>query len=148
MTLKERIYKDMVEAMKSKDAFKKNILSMVRAAILQVEKDTQKELDDEGVISVISKEIKQRKEVLPEYEKSGRQDLVDKAKKEIEIMESYLPEQLSEEEIEEMVKKVIEETGAKSKSDIGKVMGKIMPMVKGRADGKLVREIVTRHLEG
>ncbi|AAM24221.1 MAG: hypothetical protein XD49_0723 [Caldanaerobacter subterraneus] len=148
MTLKERIYKDMVEAMKSKDAFKKNILSMVRAAILQVEKDTQKELDDEGVISVISKEIKQRKEVLPEYEKSGRQDLVDKAKKEIEIMESYLPEQLSEEEIEEMVKKVIEETGAKSKSDIGKVMGKIMPMVKGRADGNLVREIVTRHLEG
>ncbi|MDK2794038.1 MAG: uncharacterized protein PWP75_667 [Caldanaerobacter sp.] len=148
MTLKERIYKDMVEAMKSKDAFKKNILSMVRAAILQVEKDTQKELDDEGVISVISKEIKQRKEVLPEYEKSGRQDLVDKAKKEIEIMESYLPEQLSEEEIEEMVKKVIEETGTKSKSDIGKVMGKIMPMVKGRADGNLVREIVTRHLEG
>lgn len=148
MTLKERIYKDMVEAMKSKDAFKKNILSMVRAAILQVEKDTQKELDDEGVISVISKEIKQRKEVLPEYEKSGRQDLVDKAKKEIEIMQSYLPEQLSEEEIEEMVKKVIEETGAKSKSDIGKVMGKIMPMVKGRADGNLVREIVTRHLEG
>lgn len=69
MTLKERIYKDMVEAMKNKDNFKKNILSMVRAAILQVEKDTQKELDDEGVINVISKEIKQRKEVLPDYEK-------------------------------------------------------------------------------
>lgn len=81
MPLKERIYKDMVEAMKNKDNFKKNILSMVRAAILQVEKDTQKELDDEGVINVISKEIKQRKEVLPDYEKSGRQDLVDKAKK-------------------------------------------------------------------
>ncbi|MGB9780790.1 GatB/YqeY domain-containing protein [Caldanaerobacter sp.] len=148
MTLKDRIYKDMIEAMKSRDAFKKNILSMVRASILQVEKDTQKELDDEGVISVISREIKQRKEVLPEYERSGRQDLVDKVKKEIEIMESYLPEQLSKEEIEEIVKKVIEEVGAKGKSDFGKVMGKVMPLVKGRADGNLVREIVTKHLEG
>ncbi len=147
MTLKERIYKDMVEAMKNKDNFKKNILSMVRAAILQVEKDTQKELDDEGVINVISKEIKQRKEVLPDYEKSGRQDLVDKARKEIEIMLSYLPKQLSEEEIEEIVKKVIEETGAKTKSDIGKVMGKVMPIVKGRADGNLVKDMVNKYLQ-
>ncbi|AIS52177.1 hypothetical protein TKV_c10000 [Thermoanaerobacter kivui] len=147
MTLKERIYKDMVEAMKNKDSFKKNILSMVRSAILQVEKDTQKELDDAGVINVISKEIKQRKEVLPDYERNGRQDLVEKAKKEIEIMLTYLPEQLTEEEIEQIVKKVIEETGAANKSDIGKVMAKVMPMVKGRADGNLVKTIVSRYLQ-
>lgn len=147
MTLKERIYKDMVDAMKGKDAFKKNILSMVRASILQVEKDTQKELDDEGVINVISREIKQRKEVLPDYEKSGRQDLVDKINREIEIMLDYLPQQLTEEEIDEIVTNVINEIGAINKNDIGRVMAKIMPMVKGRADGSIVKTIVSQHLQ-
>lgn len=147
MTLKERIYKDMIDAMKGKDAFKKNILSMVRASILQVEKDTQRELDDEGVINVIAREIKQRKEVLPDYEKSGRQDLVDKINREIEIMLDYLPQQLTEEEIDEIVSNVINEIGAANKNDIGRVMAKIMPMVKGRADGNIVKTIVSQHLQ-
>ncbi|SNX55244.1 GatB/YqeY domain-containing protein [Thermoanaerobacterium sp. RBIITD] len=147
MTLKERIYKDMVEAMKAKNAFKKNILSMVRSSILQVEKDTGKELDDEGVINVISREIKQRKEVLPEYEKGGRQDLVDKANREIEIMLDYMPQQLTEDEIDEIVRGVINEIGAFNKNDIGRVMSKVMPLVKGKADGGKVKMIVSQHLQ-
>lgn len=147
MTLKERIYKDMVDAMKQKDMFKKNILSMVRSSILQVEKDTQKELDDEGVINVISREIKQRKDVLPDYEKGSRQDLVDKINHEIEIMLDYLPQQLTEKEIDEIVINVINEIGAVNKNDIGRVMSKVMPMVKGKADGNIVKTIVSQHLQ-
>lgn len=147
MTLKEQIYKDMVDAMKSKDTFKKNILSMVRSSILQVEKDTGNVLDDEGVINVISREIKQRKEVLPEYEKGGRQDLVDKANREIEIMLKYMPKQLSDDEIDEIVRSVIDEVGATNKNDIGRVMSKVMPMVKGKADGSKVKTIVSQHLQ-
>jgi len=147
MTLKERIYKDMVDAMKQKDAFRKNILNMVRASILQVEKDTLNELDDEGVINVIAREIKQRKDVLPDYKKSGRQDLVDKINREIEIMQEYMPKQLTEEEINEIVLKVIAEVNAIGKNDIGRVMAKVMPLVKGKADGNVVKNIVTEHLQ-
>ncbi|MBP2072706.1 MULTISPECIES: GatB/YqeY domain-containing protein [Thermoanaerobacterium] len=147
MALKEQIYKDMVDAMKAKDTFRKNILSMVRSSILQVEKDTGKVLDDDGVINVISREIKQRKEVLPEYEKGGRQDLVDKANREIEIMLEYMPQQLSDDEIDEIVRGVIDEIGASNKNDIGRVMSKVMPLVKGKADGNKVKTIVSQHLQ-
>ncbi|MGB9680074.1 MAG: GatB/YqeY domain-containing protein [Thermoanaerobacteraceae bacterium] len=147
MTLKERIYKDMVDAMKQKDAFRKNILNMVRASILQVEKDTLNELDDEGVINVIAREIKQRKDVLPDYKKSGRQDLVDKINREIEIMQEYMPKQLTEEEINKIVLEVIAEVNATGKNDIGRVMAKVMPLVKGKADGNVVKNIVTEHLQ-
>ncbi|MDI6603944.1 MAG: GatB/YqeY domain-containing protein [Thermoanaerobacteraceae bacterium] len=146
MTLKDRIYKDMISAMKSKDAFKKNILSMVRASILQVEKDKGSILDDEGVINVISKEIKQRKEVLHDYEKGKRQDLIDKTKREIEIMLDYMPQQLTEEEIDKIVKSVINEIGVSNKNEFGRVMSKIMPLVKGRADGNTVKKIILQHL--
>ncbi|QSZ28172.1 GatB/YqeY domain-containing protein [Aceticella autotrophica] len=146
MTLKDRIYKDMISAMKAKDAFKKNILSMVRASILQVEKDKGSILDDEGVINVISKEIKQRKEVLHDYEKGKRQDLIDKTKREIEIMLDYMPQQLTEEEIDKIVKSVINEIGVSNKNEFGRVMSKIMPLVKGRADGNTVKKIILQHL--
>lgn len=147
MTLKEQIYEDMIKAMKAKDSFRKNILSLVRSSILQIEKDTRKELDDDGVINVISKEIKQRKDVLPDYEKGGRQDLVDKANKEIEIMLEYMPQQLTDEEIDEVVRGVIDKIGAFNKNDIGRVMSKVMPLLKGKADGDKVKMIVSQHLQ-
>jgi len=147
MTLKERLLEDMKVAMKNKDSFRKNIISMVRAAILQVEKDTLKELDDDGVIGVITKEIKQRKEIIPEYEKGGRQDLIEKANKEIEILMEYLPKQLTEDEIRELVKQTINETGASGLKDMGKVMSVLMPKVKGKADGQVVNRIVKEYLQ-
>lgn len=147
MSLKERLLEDMKAAMKNKDSFRKNVISMVRAAILQVEKDSLKELNDDEVIGVISKEIKQRKEIIPEYEKGGRQDLVEKANKEIEILMEYLPKQLDDDEIRELVKQTIIETGANSLKDMGKVMSVLMPKVKGRADGQYVNKIVKEYLQ-
>jgi len=90
--------------------------------------------------------LKQKNEILPEYEKSGRQDLIDKLKKEIEIIKQYLPEQLSQEELEEIIKQAIQDTGARSMGDMGKVMQAVMPKVRGRADGKFVNEIVKKFL--
>ena len=148
MSLKNRLLEDMRSAMKARDSFRKNILSMARAAILQAEKDQMVELDDEGVIQVLSKEVKLRKEALEEFKKAGRQDLVEKNQKEIEILQEYLPQQLSEEEIEELVRETIEQVGANSMKDMGKVMGAIMPKVRGRADGSLVNKIVKEYLKG
>lgn len=146
MSLKQRLLEDMRTAMKSRDSFRKNIISMARAAVLQVEKDQRVDLDDQGVIEVLSKEIKLRKDAAEEFRKGNRQDLVDKNLKEIEILYEYLPQQLSENEIEEIVRQTINEVGANSIKDIGKVMGAIMPRVKGRADGGLVNKMVREYL--
>lgn len=147
MSLKERLLDDMRAAMKSRDAFRKNILSMARAAVLQVEKDQRVDLDDQGVIEVLSKEAKLRKEAIGDFKKGNRQDLVEKNEREIEILQEYLPQQLSEEEIEEIVKQTINEVGANSVRDMGKVMGAIMPKVKGRADGSIVNRLVKEYLQ-
>jgi len=144
MSLKERLLEDMKLAMKDKDIVRKNAIQMARAAVLQVEKDSRVTLDDDGVIEVIAKEVKKRKDSLPEYEKSGRQDLIDNLKSEIEILMQYLPQQLTEGELEIIVKEAIQETGANSVKDMGKVMQAVMPKVKGRADGKLVNQIVKK----
>lgn len=146
MSLKDRLLEDMKVAMKDKDLIRKNTVQMARAAILQVEKDNKVTLDDEGVIEVISKEVKKRKDVLPEYEKSGRQDLIDNLNKEIEVLMGYLPEQLSEEQLDEIVKITIQEVGASSMKDMGKVMAAIMPKTKGRADGKTINALVKKYL--
>ncbi|MDI6704792.1 MAG: GatB/YqeY domain-containing protein [Bacillota bacterium] len=147
MSLKQRLLDDMRTAMKNRDAFRKNILSMARAAILQVEKDQRVDLDDQGVIEVLSKEAKLRKEAIEDFRKGNRQDLVEKNEREIEILQEYLPQQLSEEEIEEIVKQTINEVGANSIRDMGKVMGAIMPKVKGRADGSVVNRFVKEYLQ-
>lgn len=141
MTLKEQLAQDLKDAMKEKDAVRKNTVQFIRASILQVEKDQKITLSDEGIIEVLAKELKKRKDVLPEYEKSGRNDLIENLKREIEIIESYLPNQLSREELEEIVKQEIQNTNATSMKDIGKVMQAVLPRVKGRADGKVVNEI-------
>jgi len=146
MSLKERLLEDVKEAMKDKDTVRKNTIQMARAAILQVEKDSKVTLDDNGVIEVIAKEVKKRRDVLPEYEKSGRQDLIDSLKAEIDVLLQYLPRQLTEEELEVIVRKAIQETGASSPRDIGKVMQAVMPEVKGKADGKMINSIVKRIL--
>lgn len=146
MSIKETLASDLKEAMKEKDVIRKNTVQMIRAAVLQSEKDNLKELDENGVIEVIAKELKKRKDVLPEYEKSGREDLIADLNKEIEVLLKYLPEQLSEAELEEIVKAAIEETGAQSMKDIGKIMQNVMPKTKGRADGKMINAIIRKIL--
>ena len=138
MSLKDKLMDDLKSAMKDKDTVRKNAVQMVRASVLQVEKDNKITLDDEGVIEVVAKEVKKRKDVLPEYEKSGRQDLIDELTREIEVLMVYLPQQMSEEEIEALVIDAIAQTEAKSMKDIGKVMAVIMPQTKGKADGKVI----------
>lgn len=147
MSLKEKLLEDMKTAMKDKDQIRKDTVIMVRSAILQVEKDNRLTLDQEGILEVIAKEVKKRKDTLPEYEKSNRQDLIDKLKKEIEILLAYLPEQLSEQQLEEIVKQTITETGASSIRDMGKLMQAVLAKVKGRADGKMVNQIARKYLQ-
>ncbi|MBQ7953841.1 MAG: GatB/YqeY domain-containing protein [Clostridia bacterium] len=146
MSLKDKLMDDLKSAMKDKDTVRKNAVQMVRASVLQVEKDNKITLDDDGVIEVVAKEVKKRKDVLPEYEKSGRQDLVDELKREIEVLMAYLPQQMSEEEIEALVVDAIAQAEAKSMKDIGKVMAVIMPKTKGKADGKVINQFVRKHL--
>ncbi len=146
MALKDQLMNDLKEAMKDKDVIRKNTVQMVRSAVLQFEKDNKTELDDNGVIEVIAKELKKRKDVLPEYEKSGRDDLVEGLNKEIETLLGYLPAQLSREELMEIVKEAIAETGATSMKDMGKIMAAVMPKTKGRADGKEINAIVKEML--
>ncbi len=147
MSLKTVLQEDLKSAMKEKDTIKKNVITMARAAILQIEKDNKIELDDEGVIEVIAKQVKQRKDSLPEFEKGNRPDLVEVVNREIELLMGYLPEQLSEDELSLIIADAILQVGAQSARDIGKVMNALMPRVKGRADGKLVNSIVRQHLQ-
>ena len=144
--LKEQLANDLKDAMKAKDEIKKNAVQMVRAGVLQVEKDKKTTLDDEGIIEVIAKEVKKRKDVLPDFEKAGRADLIEATQREIEILTKYLPSQLTEEELDKIVSETVSEIGASSMKDMGKVMSALMPKVKGRADGKTVNELVKKHL--
>ena len=147
MSLKEQLFADLKEAMKQKDNILKDTIQMVRAGILQIEKDQKIELEDDGVIEVIIKEIKKCNDVLPDFEKSGRQDLIDELNKKLTILKSYLPKQLSVEEINEIVLCAIKETNASSMKDMGKVMGLVSDRTKGKADNKTVIEIVKSFLQ-
>lgn len=144
--LKEQLLNDLKESMKNKNLIRKNTIQMIRAAILQVEKDKQIELTEEQVIEIIAKETKKRKDAQIEFEKSGREDLINQNNEEIAILSEYLPKQLSEEEIETIVKKVIEETGATTMKDMGIVMKKSKEQIGAAADGKTVSEIVKKLL--
>lgn len=132
---------DLKSAMKDKDIVRKNTVQMVRAGVLQIEKDKKVTLDDDGVLEVIAKQLKQRKDSLPDYEKSGRDDLIAELKAEIDVLMKYLPEQLTKDELEVVVAEAIKSTGASSVKDMGKVMACVMPQTKGRADGKMINEI-------
>ena len=146
MALKEKLMDDLKMAMKDKDITRKNTVQMVRSAILQFEKDNLCELDDDGILDVIAKELKKRRDVLPEYEKSGRDDLIEVLNKEIETLLAYLPKQLTKEELEVIVKEAIAEIGATSMKDMGKIMAAVMPKTRGRADGKMINQIVKESL--
>lgn len=147
MSLKEKLLQDMKEAMKQKDVIRKNTVQLVRSGILQIEKDNKVELDDEAVLDVIAKELKKRRDSLPDYEKSGRTDLIEDLNKEIEVLLGYLPEQLSESDIEKLVEETINEVQAATMKDMGKVMTAITPKVKGRADNKIVSSFVKQKLQ-
>ena len=148
MSLKEQLFADLKTAMKEKDTLKKDTVQLIRSGILQFEKDNKVELDDEGVMEIITKQLKSRRDSLPDFVKSGREDLIEKLNKEIEILLSYLPEQLSEEEIAKIVEEAIAETGAASIKEMGKVMGIVNPKLKGRADMKVVGALVKKLLTG
>ena len=148
MSLQEQLTTDMKEAMKSHDKDRLAVIRMVRGAIRQQEIDGQKELSDEDVIAVMSKEIKMRKDSIEEFKKGGREDLIAKKQAEIDVLMPYMPAQLSEDEVRELVKAAVAETGAATPKDMGRVMGALMPKVKGRADGKLVNTLVRSMLQG
>ena len=144
--LKEKLLEDLKNCMKDKNVIRKNVIQMVRAAILQVEKDKQITLDDNQIVEIIAKESKKRKDSLADYEKSNREDLINTIKEEIEILAEYLPKQLSIDEVEKIVKEVIEEQGATSIKDMGKVMKSAKEKIGASSDGKTINEMVKRLL--
>ncbi len=149
MNLQEQITEDYKAAMKSGDAVRKMTLSGLRAAFKSAEIDargTDKIVDDETFQSVIEKEAKKRRESIEEFTKAGRTDLADKETAELEVLKTYLPEQLSDEELQGIIDEVVAQTGASSPKDMGKVMGVLVPRLAGRADGKLASKLVREKL--
>ena len=132
--------------MKNKDTIRKSVITLVRAAIKQIEVDQRVELDDVAVMDIISKQLKQRNDSLAEFEKAGREDLIEETKSEIQVLKEYLPQQLSEEELEKIVIETIAEVGATSMKDMGKIMATIKPKTAGRADGRKINELVKKNL--
>mgnify|MGYP000352683751 FL=1 len=146
MTLSERINNDLKEAMKSKDSFRLSVIRMVKGAMQLAKPNPREELTDDDVITVISKQIKMRNDSIKEFEAAGRSDLVEQNKKEIEILNTYVPKQLSEEELTEIIDKVFEEVKPTSQKDMGLIMKNISPLVKGKADMSLVNKLVKERL--
>lgn len=146
MTLSERINNDLKEAMKSKDSFRLSVIRMVKGAMQLAKPNPREELTDDDVITVISKQIKMRNDSIKEFEAAGRSDLVEQNKKEIEILNTYMPKQLSEEELIEIIDKVFEEVKPTSQKDMGLIMKNISPLVKGKADMSLVNKLVKERL--
>lgn len=144
--LKERLLEDMKKAMKNKNKERLSVIRMTRSEIKNKEIELSKELDDQEITAVIAKQVKQVKDSLDDFAKSGKKDVMDKLYREIDILQEYLPEQLSESEVDELIDEVIAELGAESMADMGKVMGTIMPKIKGRADGGIVSEKVKERL--
>jgi uncharacterized protein YqeY len=147
MSLSERLNDDMKQAMRNQEKFRLSVIRMVRSSIKNVEIDLRRSLEDNEVLDILNRELKQRKDSLQDFEKAGRDDLVNALKVELEIIAEYMPTQLTEEEITVIVKQTIQETGASTKAEMGKVMGALMPKVKGRSDGKLVNQIVQQLLQ-
>ena len=147
MSLKQKLQEDLKSSMKNKDNTKKSVVTLIRASIKQFEVDNRVELDDSQVIDIIAKLLKQTKDSLNEFKKAGREDLATQAEAEIEVLKEYLPQQLSEEELNEIVIATISEVWATSMKDMKQIMSSIMPKVKGRADGKLINELVRKNLQ-
>jgi uncharacterized protein len=146
MSLLDTLNQDMKQAMKNKDKQKLSVIRMLKASLQNEAIKHGHELNEEEELTVLAREMKQRKDSLQEFEKAGREDLVAGLQDEIAVLTPYLPKQLTEEELHEIVAQTISETGAASKADMGKVMGALMPKVKGKADGGLVNRIVQQQL--
>lgn len=146
MSLKEKLSDELKASMKAKDKVKKNTVQGIRAAVLQFEKDNKVVLDDDGVLDIISRQLKMRRDALPEYEKSGRSELIDELKAEIDIIMSYLPAQLSDDELEAVVAENIQLFDVKSVKEIGKVMPALIQKTKNRADGRRIKDVLVKLL--
>lgn len=147
MKLKTRLSEDMKAAMKAGEKLKVSTLRLASSAITYAEKDKKRDLTEEEILEIVAREVKKRREAIEEYGKAGRKDLADKEQAEADVLTAYLPEQLSEEEVTDIIKKAIDESGAIGPADMGKVMGMVIPKTKGRADGKRVNEIVRTLLQ-
>jgi uncharacterized protein YqeY len=144
MSVKERLDEDMKAALKARDAGRErlSVIRMVRAAVKNAEIEKMRPLTDEEVAAVLAREVKQRQDVIPDYAGGGRDDLVAAFEREIAILREYMPLQLSDEEVRRLAREAVSEVGAKDAKDMGKVMGVLMPKVKGKADGRLVSQVV------
>lgn len=142
MSVRERLTADMKTAMKEKDTQTRDTLRLLMAAIKQVEVDDQKTLTDDEINKVLAKQAKQRRESIADYEKAGRDDLADVEKADLVVIERYLPKMMSREEVHAIASKVVAELGVTDPKGMGQVMGKLMPQVKGKADGRIVNEVV------
>ena len=140
--LKEKLLEDLKVSMRDKNVVRKNTVQMIRAAILQIEKDTGNVVDDAKIIDIIAKKKKKKKDAMADFEKARRQDLIDQTNEEMKVLEEYLPKQLSKEEIKEIVSKVIAKTGATSIKDMGIVMKESKAKIGAGADGKTINEVV------
>ncbi len=146
MALKEQLNEEMKQAMRAKDKNRLSAIRMVRGAVRDKEINSQVELDDDGVLEVIASQIKKRKDALEQLRQSNRDDLVEAEMEQINILEAFLPAQLSQSEIEAVVVEAIEDLGATSMRDMGKVMGKLVPQLRGKADNSVVSQIVRQKL--
>ena len=142
MSLRQDIHKDIAVAMKAGDKERLSTVRMLMSAIKYKEVDAHRELTDEETIAVISTLVKQRQDSIEQFTKGNRMDLVEKETKELGVLRTYLPPQLSETEVRDIIKKAVAETGAQGQKDMGKLMKVVMPQVKGKADGKIVNDIV------
>jgi hypothetical protein len=141
-TLKERIQSELHDALRAHDETRKTALRMLTAAVRNAEIEARHEFDDDGVISVVQKQVKQRRESIVEFRKGGREDLAAKEEAEMTILEVYLPQQAERSEIEAAARKVVAETGASGPRDIGKVMPPLVKQFAGRADGRAISDVV------
>ena len=147
MNLKDLFMQDLKTAMKEKQELRKLTITMLRAAVKQIEVDQRIELDDAAIIDIIAKQIKQKKAAIEEFAKGGRQDLVDEANAEIDVLMAYMPQQLSREEIVVIVQSIIQSTGASTMKDMGKVVAEAKDATKGQADGKTLSDVVKELLK-
>ncbi len=148
MSLKTRLDDDLKTAMRSRDVLRRSVLRLLLSAVHNEEIAKLTELDDEGITGVLGKQAQQRRESIEAYTQGQRQDLADKEKAELEILMTYLPEQMSREDVATVVRKAIAETGAAGLQDMGKVMSRVMPEVRGKAQGREVSAIASELLKG
>ena len=145
--LKEKLMEDLKNSMKTKNEIRKNTVQMVRAAILQIEKDKGIQVEDDKILEIIAKEVKTKKDALKDFEKAQRQDLIDQTNQEIEILQEYLPKQLSREEIKVELEKIITEIGATTMKDMGAIMKEAKAKMGASADGKTINEVTKKLLQ-